>query len=162
MEPAEMLQGKRILVVDDERDVLDFIVETLDMCEVDTASTYEEAVELLDRNLYHVAIFDIMGVRGYDLLEIARSKDIPALMLTAHALSKDSLRKSVERGASYFVPKDEMHRIAQFLTDILEARRKNKNVWVKWYERMSGFCDRRFGPGWKEDEPDFWDVYLQR
>mgnify|MGYP001027918500 CR=1 FL=1 len=162
MEPAEMLQGKRILVVDDERDVLDFIVETLDMCEVDTASSYEEAVELLDRNLYHVAIFDIMGVRGYDLLEIARSKDIPALMLTAHALSKDSLRKSVEGGASYFVPKDEMHRIADFLTDILEARRKNKNVWVKWYERMSGFCDRRFGPGWHDDEPDFWDVYLQR
>lgn len=162
MAPAEMLKGKRILVVDDEKDVLDFIVETLDMCKVDPASSYEEAIELLDRNPYHLAIFDIMGVRGYDLLEIARTKDIPALMLTARALSKDSLRKSVERGASYFVPKDEMHRIADFLVDILEAREKNKNVWVKWYERMSGFCDRRFGPGWQEDEPDFWDVYLQR
>jgi CheY-like chemotaxis protein len=162
MDRAEMLEGKRILVVDDERDVLDFISEALDMCTVDLASTYEEAVDFLDRYLYHVAIFDIMGVRGYDLLDIARSKDIPALMLTAHALSKDSLKKSVEKGASYYVPKDKMYHIADFLVDILEANEKNKNVWVKWYERMSRFCDRRFGPGWREDEPEFWDVYLQR
>jgi CheY-like chemotaxis protein len=161
MDPAKILEGKRILVVDDEKDVLEFIAEALDMCKVDTASTYDEAVELLGKNLYHVAILDIMGVRGYDLLDIARSKDIPALMLTAHALSKDSLKKSVERGASYYVPKDEMHRISYFLADILEAREKNKNVWVKWYERMSGFCDRRFGPGWREEEPEFWDVYLR-
>lgn len=162
MNPAKILEGKKILVVDDENDVLDFLAEALDMCRVDLASTYEEAVELLDKNVYHVAIFDIMGVRGYDLLDIARSKDIPALMLTAHALSKDSLKKSVERGASYYVPKDEMHHIADFLADILEAREKNKNVWIKWYERMSGFCDRRFGSGWREEEPEFWDVYLQR
>ena len=162
MDPTEILKGKRILVVDDEKDVLDFIGEALDMCVVDLASTYEEAVELLESRPYHLAVFDIMGVRGYDLLDLARSKDIPALMLTAHALSKDSLKKSVERGASYYVPKDEMHRIAEFLADIVEAREKKKNIWVKWYERMSGFCDRRFGPGWHEEEPEFWDVYIRR
>jgi hypothetical protein len=46
-----------------------------------------------------------MGVKGFDLLEIANKKGIPALMLTAHALTKDALKESAERGASYFAPK---------------------------------------------------------
>ena len=161
MDPKEVLTGKRVLIVDDEEDILEFLQESLDMCIVDRAATFEEAKDFLDNNVYHVAILDIMGVRGYELLDIARSKDIPALMLTAHAISRDNLKKSVQRGASYYVPKDEMKDIALYLADILEAREKHKNVWVKWYERMSGFCDKRFGPGWREDEPDFWDVYLK-
>ena len=82
-------------------------------------------------------------------------------MLTAHALSKENLKKSFQKGASYYVPKDEISRIALFLSDILDARDKRKNVWVKWYERLSGFCDRRFGPNWKEEDPEFWDSLLK-
>jgi DNA-binding response OmpR family regulator len=44
--------------------------------------------KLPDENFYHIAVLDIMGVRGCELLEIANKKDIPALMLTAHAISK--------------------------------------------------------------------------
>jgi hypothetical protein len=40
-----------------------------------------------------------MGVRGYDLLDKAAGRDIPALMLAAHALTKEDLKKSTERGA---------------------------------------------------------------
>jgi hypothetical protein len=32
-----------------------------------------------------------------------------------------------------------------------------RNIRAKWYERLSGFCDRRFGPDWKEEDPGFWD-----
>jgi len=102
-----------------------------------------------------------MGVRGYELLDIAKRRDIPALMLTAHAISKDNLKKSFEKGASFYVPKDEINNIAVFLADILEAREKNKNVFVRWYERLSGFCDRRFGPNWKDEDPEFWDSLLK-
>lgn len=62
----------------------------------------------MERNNYDVAILDIMGVRGFDLLEIAKNRDIPALMLTAHGLSKENLKKSAEEGAAYYSPKDEM------------------------------------------------------
>jgi hypothetical protein len=102
-----------------------------------------------------------MGVRGYELLEIANQRKIPALMLTAHALSKDNLKKSFEKGASFYVPKDEMTKIDVFLADILEAQEKKKNVWVKWYERLSSFCDRRFGPNWRDEDPEFWDSLLK-
>jgi len=161
MDPKKILRGKRVLIVDDEKDILEFLSELLDMCEVDTASTFEEAKEYLETNFYHLAVLDIMGVRGYDLLEIANKKDIPALMLTAHAISEDNLKKSFEKGAAFYVPKDEMSKLDVFLADILEARDKKKNVWVKWYERLSGFCDRRFGPDWKKKDPEFWDSLLK-
>jgi CheY-like chemotaxis protein len=157
MDPTKILRGKLVLIVDDEKDILELLTELLDMCKVDTASTFEEARELLETNPYHIAVLDIMGVKGYELLEIAKRKGIPVLMLTAHALSKDNLKKSFEKGASYYVPKDEINKIDVFLADILEAREKDKNVFVKWYERLSSFCDRRFGPNWKDEDPEFWD-----
>jgi DNA-binding response OmpR family regulator len=161
MDTQKILKGTRILIVDDEEDILDTLTELLDMCKVDRASTFEHAKELLENNIYHVAILDIMGVKGYELLEIAKKRGIPALMLTAHALSKDNLKKSFEKGASYYVPKDEINKIDVFVADILQAEEQNKNVLVKWYERLSGFCDRRFGPNWKDDDPDFWNSLLK-
>jgi DNA-binding NtrC family response regulator len=161
MDPEKALQGKRVLIVDDEEDILEFLSELLDMCEIHKAKTFEKAKELLENNTYDVAILDIMGVRGHDILEITKKKDIPALMLTAHALSEESLKRSFKGGASYFVPKDEINQIDVFLTDILEAREKGKNVFAKWYERLSGFCDRRFGPNWKDKDPEFWDSLLK-
>lgn len=161
MDPQKILKGTRILIVDDEEDILETLTELLDMCKVDRASTFEHAKELLENNIYHVAILDIMGVRGYELLDIAKERGIPSLMLTAHALSKDNLKKSFEKGASYYVPKDEINKIDVFVADILQAQEQNKNVMVKWYERLSGFCDRRFGPNWKDEDPDFWNSLLK-
>jgi len=161
MDPKKILRGKRVLIVDDEEDILDFLTELLDMCKIDRASSFEGAKELLENNFYHMAVLDIMGVRGYELLEIVNKKNIPALMLTAHALSKENLKKSFEKGASYYVPKDEMSKVDIFLADILEAQEKKKNVWIKWYERLSSFCDRRFGPNWKDEDPEFWDSLLK-
>ena len=42
MDANKYLKGKKILVVDDEKDVLDMLVELLDMCRIDTASSFEE------------------------------------------------------------------------------------------------------------------------
>ncbi|MFZ7111696.1 MAG: response regulator [Desulfatiglandales bacterium] len=161
MEPNKILKGKRVLVVDDEQDVLYMIIDLLEMCKIDTASSFERAKELLETNYYDIAILDIMGVRGYDLLKIAREREVPALMLTAHALSKEDLKKSAEEGASFYAPKDEINNIEMYVADVLEAKEKNKNVWAKWYERLSGFCDKRFGPNWREQDREFWDAMIK-
>jgi DNA-binding response OmpR family regulator len=161
MEPEKMLKGKRVLIVDDEPDVLELLTELLDMCKLDPASSFEEAKELLENNYYHIAVLDIMGVQGYELLEIANKREIPALMLTAHAISEEHLKKSIQKGASFYAPKDEINNIATFVADVLEAKEKNRNVWAKWYERLSGFCDRRFGPNWREQDPEFWDSIIK-
>jgi DNA-binding NtrC family response regulator len=161
MDIRKALTGKWILVVDDEEDILHIIYELLEMCKIDTASTFEEGKALLEKNQYHMAILDIMGVRGYDLLDIAIKRDIPALMLTAHALTKEDLKKSAEKGAAFYAPKDEITSIPLYVADVLEARAKKQNPWARWYERLSEFCDRRFGKDWRDQDPDFWDHLIK-
>jgi CheY-like chemotaxis protein len=154
----KIIQGRRILIVDDEKDVLETLIDLLKVCKVDAASSFEEAKTLLENNSYDVAVLDIMGVRGYELLEIAKSKNVPALMLTAHALSEDNLKKSAEMGASYYAPKDEIGHIDDFVADVIEAIEKGKNAWGKWFDRLSRFYDKRFGgTDWREKEKEFWE-----
>ena len=157
MPHRKILKGKLVLIVDDEEDILSLLTELLSMCRVDTASSFEKAKELLESNEYDIAVLDIMGVKGYELLKIANEHNIPALMLTAHALSKEDLKKSAEQGASYYVPKDEINTIDIFVADVLEAKEKQKNPWVRWFERLGGFFDKKFsGPNWREQEKEFW------
>jgi len=154
----DIVKGKQVLIVDDEKDVLDALTELLDMCRLDAASSFEQGKELLESKYYDVAVLDIMGVKGYDLLEIANSRDVPALMLTAHALSEEHLKESAEKGAAYYAPKDRISDIALFVADVLEALEKKKNVWTKWFDRLGGFFDKRFGgTDWREKEKDFWE-----
>ncbi len=158
----DIIKGKRVLIVDDEKDVLDTLLELLEMCRLDTASTFEQAKALLESEYYHVAVLDIMGVKGYELLEIANSRDIPALMLTAHALSEEHLKQSAEKGAAYYAPKDRINDIALFVADVIEAREREKNVWVKWFDRLGSFFDKRFGgTDWREKEKDFWEKKIK-
>jgi DNA-binding NtrC family response regulator len=163
MDPKKVISSKKILIVDDEKDVLDALTDLLDMCKVDRASSFEDGKRLLESETYDVAILDIMGVKGFELLEIAKKQDIPALMLTAHALSEENLKQSAESGASYYAPKDEMSNIAVFVADVIEAKEKKKNVWTKWFERLGGFYDRKFvGPNWREKEKEFWEKKLKQ
>ncbi len=158
MDPKEMISGKRVLIVDDEQDVLDTLAGLLDMCKIDTATSFEEGRRLLEDNVYDVAILDIMGVRGFDLLAIATKRGTPALMLTAHALSEENLKRSAENGASYYAPKDEIDRIDVFVADVLESKEKNKSAWIKVFERLGHFYDIKFGGAdWRKKEQEFWE-----
>ena len=158
MDPGKIISGKRVLIVDDEQDVLDTLAGLLDMCKIDTATSFEDGKRLLENSVYDVAILDIMGVKGFDLLEIANKRGIPTLMLTAHSLSAESLKKSAEDGASYYAPKDKIDQIDIFVADVLEAKQKNKSAWIKVFERLGHFYDRKFGgPDWREKEQEFWE-----
>jgi DNA-binding NtrC family response regulator len=150
------LYGKKVLIVDDEPDVLDTLEELLFMCQVTRAGSFEEARQRLEREVFDLAILDIMGVDGYKLLELANQKKVPAVMLTAHALSVKDTVKSFKRGAAYFIPKEEMGNIVTYLSDILEAQSKGKSLMERWLDRMDAYYEKRFGKDWKEDDPDFW------
>jgi DNA-binding NtrC family response regulator len=144
MKPSETIQGKRVLIVDDEQDVLDTLTELLDVCKIDTAVSFEAARELLQHNFYDIVILDIMGVGGFDLLDIATERGIPALMLTAHAFSEETLKKSAEKKACCFVPKEKMSDIQVFVADVIEALENGKNPWIKCFERLGRFYDKKF------------------
>jgi len=156
---SNALKNKRLLIVDDEPDILETLIELLDMCIVDTAPSYETALTFLEKNTYDAAIFDIMGVRGLDLLKVAVTRGIPVLMLTAHALNPDALVQSIRDGARAYVPKDEMADIETYLLDLLEARENSNHKHFRWFARLKPFFDRKFGRGWREKNRSFWDDF---
>jgi DNA-binding NtrC family response regulator len=153
------LESKRILIVDDEPDVLDSLEDLLEMCQLTRASNFADARALLEKRFYDIVILDIMGVDGYELLEIATAKNVTAVMLTAHAFSPDHLMKSYQGGAASYLPKEEMINIASFLNDIWEAKEKGKNPWTRWYDRMGSFLEKRFGADWQKPDQAFWERF---
>lgn len=159
MSNSRLLDYKRILIVDDEPDVLDTLEELLPMCDVVKASAFEEAKDLLETQYFDIAILDIMGVDGYKLLEIARQREVIPVMLTAHALSPENLAKSYKQGAASYVPKEEMTHITTFLNDILEAEEQEKNVWWRWLDRLGAYFDKKFGPNWQKDDEELWEKF---
>ena len=154
------LENKKILIVDDEPDVLESLEEILSMTTTVRAETFEEANSLLESEDFDIAILDIMGVDGYQLLETATRKNVVTVMLTAHALSPDNIKKSYLGGACSYIPKEEMINIETFLIDVLTAKEEGKNPWTSWYKRLAKFCEDKFGPDWDKDEKEFWEKMI--
>jgi len=153
---TNLLKDKKVLVVDDEVDVLETLEELLSMCHVVKASSFDEAKKSLENQVFDLAILDIMGVEGYNLLEIAVQKKVIAAMLTAHAFSPQDTVKSFRGGAAYYIPKDKMKDIVMYLTDILDAKEKGERFWWRWLDRFGSYYDRKFGPNWKRGDQEFW------
>ena len=150
MNEKHLLSGKKVLIVDDEPDVLETLEQLLSICEIKKASNYEEAKKLLENEYFDIAILDIMGVNGYDLLEIAKQKGVIPVMLTAHALNPENLAKSRDKGAWSFIPKEKIADIDTFLEDILDAKEKGRNPWIRLFDKLTDYFDKKFGPDWQE------------
>ena len=152
----DMLEGKKILIVDDEPDVLDTLEELLSMCQVVKATSFEEAKQYLSKQPFDLAVLDIMGVNGYDLLDLAVANKVTAVMLTAHALSPEDTMKSFKCGASFYVPKDKIAEMATILSNVLEAKKKGKSTWIPFMGWAEAYYNAKFGPKWEACDMEFW------
>jgi two-component system CheB/CheR fusion protein len=105
MPPRNMLDGTRILVVDDESDARDALVELLERygAEVRPAASVAEAMTVLEAHLPDVLVSDIgmPGADGYELIRRVRALPaasgghLPSLAVSAYAT--DEHRKKVMR-----------------------------------------------------------------
>jgi CheY-like chemotaxis protein len=149
-----ILNGKSILAVDDEPDVLtvleEEIVDVCPQCKLDKATTYEEALKKLESNHYDLVILDIMGVNGFILLNIAVKKNLKVIMLTARALSADALKQSYEKGARAYLPKQKLGEMVPYLEDVLKY--EFEPGWKKLYEKLHDFFTEKFGADWKSKQ----------
>lgn len=147
-----ILNGKRILAIDDEPDILtvleEEILEVCPDCKFDKATTYHESAEMLRSQNYDIVILDIMGVRGFDLLDLAVSRDFRVAVLTANALNPDALKRSFEMKARAYLPKEKMGEIVPFLEDVLLY--EYLPGWKRHYEKLKGFFDRKFESDWEK------------
>ncbi len=115
MAKESSLKNKVILVVDDELDILETVEEELDMCILHKAQDYDTAEQYLASYTYDIVILDIMGVDGFELLKNAVNRGFPTTMLTAHALTPEALKQSIKLGAVFFLPKERLFELKDFL-----------------------------------------------
>jgi DNA-binding NarL/FixJ family response regulator len=147
------LKDKVVLAVDDEPDVLDTVEEELDMCILHKAQDYDTALQYLLSYTYDVVILDIMGVNGFELLKTAVARGFPAVMLTAHAVTPEALKKSIKLGALSFLPKERISDLQEFLEDVVLGT--GKPLWIKFFDKLGAYFNKRFGPDWKERDKFF-------
>jgi len=153
MTGERLLNKKLILVVDDEPDVLDLVAEVLDMAILHKATSYDAARDSLLMHSYDIVVLDVMGVNGFELLKTAVRRGFPTVMLTAHALSPEALKKAIKLGAVSFLPKEAIPDLRSHLEDVVLGA--GRPVWQKLFKRIGTFFDKRFGPDWKEKDKFF-------
>ena len=147
------LKDKVILIVDDEEDILETLEEMLEICIVHKARDYDTADKYLSAYSYDIVILDIMGVNGFELLKKAVKKNLPTVMLTAHAVTPEALKRSIKLGALFFLPKEQLSDLKEFLEDVVIN--EGEHTWIKLFDRFGDLFNRRFGPNWKEKEKLF-------
>ena len=122
---SDYIKRKRLLLVDDEPELLDMVASILreDGYEnIRTAGTVEEALKEAEKSEPELAILDVMlpDGDGFGLMEKLREKgDYPVLFLTARGEDEDKFRGFGLGADDYivkpFLPKELLFRVAAIL-----------------------------------------------
>ncbi|MGW8273359.1 MAG: response regulator, partial [Thermodesulfovibrionales bacterium] len=103
-------QNCRVLVVDDEKNILRLVFMTLAESgyEVETALSAEEAIEKFNLGAFNLVITDLKlpGKTGLELLDYLRAKDadVPVVMITAFGTIESAV-EAMRRGAFNYLTK---------------------------------------------------------
>jgi two-component system response regulator VicR len=119
---------RKILVVDDEPDILELIKDILkSKYEVYTAKNVKEAVSTLEKVKIDLIILDIMmpQIDGWDFLWMIRGsekyREIPVIIVTARADAEDKLIGLKEGVKDYivkpFLPNELINRVEEILKE---------------------------------------------
>ena len=159
-----ILNGKRILAVDDEPDVLaileEEILEAAPKCKFEKAITYKEAAKKLESQTYDLVILDIMGVDGFKLLESAVERNFRVTMFTAHVLNVEALDRSFKMRAMAYLPKENLGQVVPFLEDVFKY--EYLPGWKHLMEKLKGFFDTKFGTDWEKKTVLPWQEWVKR
>jgi DNA-binding response OmpR family regulator len=140
------LKGKKILAVDNEKDVLEKIKKVLAMADVDNALDYKIASEKISQNNYDLVIIEIMGDKSLSLLEKAVEKMIPAVMLTSDPMNYKKLMLSIRKGAISFLPKERLAELDRLLDMLLAVYHSGKPTWDTLFDELGDYFYKKFGP----------------
>lgn len=139
--------GQTILVVDDDRDIVKLITESLKYEQFNVISAYSgmEALSILDEKSVDFAILDIM-MPGMDGLEVCRKirsgSNIPILLLSARDRDIDKII-GLEIGADDYMTKP--FSIHELVSRIKAHFRKADRLYEEWSGRKCG-DDSTAGP----------------
>lgn len=147
-EPAttEMKDSMKVLVVDDEDIVCEFMTEILGElgCRVSVAKSGEEGIEAFHRDAHDVIIVDknLPGISGLDVIRRAKEIDpnVEAIIITGYA-SLESARLAVSLGVAGYLLKpfeslDKVREAIQFSLKRRAEKERQKKLLEEQVERM--------------------------
>ena len=132
------MQKQTILLVDDNRDIIDFIESTLlDDYEIARAYDGEQALEILKNSTVHLIVSDIMMpvMDGFELCRRIKSdvelSHLPVILLTAKNTLQAKL-EGLELGADAYIEKPFSPKHLQMqIANLLSNRNKVKDYFAK-------------------------------
>ncbi len=136
---------KRILLVDDEPEILNMLISILNsegFYHIKTAQNMKEALALADSFIPEFAILDIMlpDGDGFMLMEqLKKTNDYPVIFLTARGENEDKF-KGFGLGADDYIVKPFLPQELIFrMMAILKRTYKNENHFVKLHDSIIDF-----------------------
>lgn len=126
------MNANRVLVVDDQPNWREVISSLLNGrgYEVDTAATVEKAWDLLNKNIYHIAILDVRlvddnpyDIQGIELLDKMKSnlnRPLPIVIMTGYSFEGMEDILCTKYGVSTLFNKgsEELHDTEKFLNKV--------------------------------------------
>jgi len=144
MGASPVIKKTRVLIVDDEQETLDLIEEYLIGRDFDVTTTMsgEQAIDLIKKDLFHIAIIDLHlpGMTGSELLKSIKKikPDIQAVMITGYGTIRDAV-ECMKLGASDFITKpillDHLHLTIRRILE--EVRLKEEAELADYYRNLS-------------------------
>jgi DNA-binding NtrC family response regulator len=141
-----MMNPGTVLVVDDEKEMVDLIATTLKKgnYRVDSASDGNKAIEKIRGNCYDLVITDLKmpKISGMDILKEAKrvSTDTNVVMITGYATISSAV-EAMKQGAFDYIPKpfskDELNLVAKRVFDykrLVEENQHLKNELAEKYD----------------------------
>jgi len=128
-------KGEKILIIDDEENLVDLISNILKHEGFVTVSAYngKDGLEKAKQEKPHIIILDIMmpQMDGFEVLkrlkEYEETKDIPVIMLTAKT-EDSAVIESWRKGAEFYIPKPfEIEEVLHVIELILKNKYANTN-----------------------------------
>ena len=90
-------------------------------------------------------------------MDVAVSKGFRVVMLTAHALTSEALKRSFEMKARAYLPKEMLGEVVPFLEDFLKY--EYLPGWKRLLKKLEGYFKDRWGNYWQKAEANFWEDY---
>jgi len=110
------------------------------------SGTYERPFQRLENNAYDLVVLDIMGVRGFDLLEAAVKRHFRC---DAHGAlpHPEALKRSYDMKAYAFLPKEKLADIVPFLEDVLKY--DYATGWKRLLQKLPRLFQRPLRADWR-------------
>lgn len=149
----ESLAGNRILVVDDEADVLLVVERRLRLAgfQVLTAATGSDGLNAARREMPDLIILDLMlpGIDGYQVCAMLkrdiRFRDVPIIILSARSQIKD-MDTAMQCGADAFVAKPFDHQVLLSHVQSLLTERCRRRAQTAGNEGKAARCQPQPAP----------------